>query len=134
VDWLPGTDLPLTEDQLHQAFFDGMPTIWKEQYKNASCSVCNTTRADLLRFFHMQQEAADHSQRAIKLKQRQESQTCSFCNSDCTVTQFHKKTTRMMISIGSRSLRMEARVQDIFLMALSAQSILMQAMLGQVLC
>jgi hypothetical protein len=33
VDLLPGTDLPLNEDQLHQAFFDGMPTIWKEQYK-----------------------------------------------------------------------------------------------------
>jgi hypothetical protein len=51
VEWLPGTDLPLTEDQLHQAFFDGMPTIWKEWYKNAGCSVCNSTRAELLRFF-----------------------------------------------------------------------------------
>jgi hypothetical protein len=26
VDWLLGNNLPLTEDQLHQAFFDGMPT------------------------------------------------------------------------------------------------------------
>jgi hypothetical protein len=51
VDWLPGTDLPLTEDQLHQAFFDGMPTIWKEQYENAGHSVHNTTYADLLRVF-----------------------------------------------------------------------------------
>jgi hypothetical protein len=25
VNWLPGNDLPLTEDQLNQAFFDGMP-------------------------------------------------------------------------------------------------------------
>jgi hypothetical protein len=30
VNWLPGTDLPLTEDQLNQAFFDGMPITWKE--------------------------------------------------------------------------------------------------------
>jgi hypothetical protein len=30
VDWLPGNNLPLIEDQLHQAFFDSMPTPWKE--------------------------------------------------------------------------------------------------------
>jgi hypothetical protein len=65
---LPGTDLPLTEDQLHQAFFDGMPTIWKEQYKNASCSVRHTTQAELLRFFCMQQKAAEHSQQANKIE------------------------------------------------------------------
>jgi hypothetical protein len=96
VDWLPGTDLPLTEDQLHQAFFDGMPTIWKEQYKNASRFVCNTTHADLLRFFHMQQKAAGHSQRANELKQRRESQTRGFRNSDCAVTQFYKKTKHLI--------------------------------------
>jgi hypothetical protein len=55
VDWLPGNDLPLTEDQLQQAFFDGMPTSWKEQYENAGCSVRNTACEDLLRFFCMQQ-------------------------------------------------------------------------------
>jgi hypothetical protein len=55
VDWLPGADLPLTEDQLHQAFLDGMHTIWKEQCVNASRrSICNTACADLLRFFCMQ--------------------------------------------------------------------------------
>jgi hypothetical protein len=49
VEWLPGTDLPLTVDQLHQAFFDGMPTTWKEQFENDSRSVCNIACADLLR-------------------------------------------------------------------------------------
>jgi hypothetical protein len=48
VNWLPGTDLPLTEDQLNQAFFDGMPITWKERFENASCSVRNITPADLL--------------------------------------------------------------------------------------
>jgi hypothetical protein len=62
VDWQPGNDLPLTEDQLQQAFFDGMPTSCKEQYKNASRSIRNTARADLLRFFCMQQKAADQGQ------------------------------------------------------------------------
>jgi hypothetical protein len=27
VNWLPGTDLPITENQLNQAFFDGMPIL-----------------------------------------------------------------------------------------------------------
>jgi hypothetical protein len=88
VDWLPGTDLPLTEDQLHQAFFDGMPTIWKERYENASRSICN------------------REQGIIKVK------------------------SRTMLSIKSRSLRMETRAQGVFLMILSAPSILMQAILG----
>jgi hypothetical protein len=48
VNWLPGTDLPLTEDQLNQAFFDGMPITWKERFKNTSRSVCTIARADLL--------------------------------------------------------------------------------------
>jgi hypothetical protein len=92
VDWLPSTDLPLTEDQLHQAFFDGMPTIWKEQYDNASRSVHNTLHTDLLRFFHMQQKADDCIQQGNELKQQQDIRTCSFCNSDCAVTRFLKKT------------------------------------------
>jgi hypothetical protein len=32
VSWLPGYNLPLTEDQLNQAFFDGMPITWKEHF------------------------------------------------------------------------------------------------------
>jgi hypothetical protein len=86
VNWLPGTDLPLTEDQLHQAFFDGMPITWKECFKNAGRSVCNITW-----FFSMQQKASDCNQRANKLKQQRESQTSSICNSDRGVTSLHKK-------------------------------------------
>jgi hypothetical protein len=70
VNWLPGTDLPLTEDQLHQAFFDGVPITWKERFENAGRSVRNITRADLLRFFRMQQKASDRNQQANELKQR----------------------------------------------------------------
>jgi hypothetical protein len=40
VKWLPGTDLPLTEDQLNQAFFDGMPITWKECFENAGLRLC----------------------------------------------------------------------------------------------
>jgi hypothetical protein len=48
VNWLPGNDLPLTEDQLHQAFFDGMPTAWKERFQNAGRSVRNIAHTDLI--------------------------------------------------------------------------------------
>jgi hypothetical protein len=50
VDWMPGNNLPLTEDQLHQAFFDNMPTMWKEQFENAVRPVHNIAHADLLGF------------------------------------------------------------------------------------
>jgi hypothetical protein len=91
VNWLTGTDLPLTEDQLHQAFFDGMPITWKECFKNASRSVHNIAHADLLWFFRMQQKASDRNQQANKLKQQRESRSSSICNSDCSVTRLHKK-------------------------------------------
>jgi hypothetical protein len=69
VNWLPGTDLPLTEDQLNQAFFDDMPITWKERFENANHSVHTIAHADLLQFFQMQQKSSDHNQRANELKQ-----------------------------------------------------------------
>jgi hypothetical protein len=69
VNWLPGNDLPLTKDQLNQAFFDGMPITWKERFQNTGCSVHNIACADLIRFFQMQQKAAINSQEANETKQ-----------------------------------------------------------------
>jgi hypothetical protein len=89
VEWLPGTDLPLTEDQLHQAFFDGMPTTWKERFENASCSICNITHADLLRFFCMQQKAADCTSKQTLLSNN--TKVKLMAHSDHTVTQVYKK-------------------------------------------
>jgi hypothetical protein len=82
VSWLPSNDLPLTEDQLNQAFFDGMPITWKERFQNASCSVCNIACADLIRFFRMQQKAASNSQKANETKQQSKNRTCGSCNND----------------------------------------------------
>jgi hypothetical protein len=48
VSWLPGNNLPLTEDQLNQAFFDGMPITWKARFQNTSRSVRNIACADLI--------------------------------------------------------------------------------------
>jgi hypothetical protein len=62
VNWLPGTDLPLNEDQLNQAFFDGMPITWKEHFENAGRSVCTIACVDLLRFFQMQEKSSNCNQ------------------------------------------------------------------------
>jgi hypothetical protein len=62
VTWLPGTKEKLTDKQLDQAFFDGMPSTWKECYISAGHSVCHDNCATLLRYFRAQQAAAYHSQ------------------------------------------------------------------------
>jgi hypothetical protein len=92
VNWLPGNDLPLTVDQLHQAFFDGMPTIWRERFENAGRSVHNTACAELLRFFQMPQKAADCSQKANKMKHHSENRTHGPCNSNRNSLRFSKKS------------------------------------------
>jgi hypothetical protein len=91
VNWLPGTDLPLTEDQVNQAFFDGMPITWRERFENASRSVRNIAHADLLRFFQMQQKSSKRNQQANKLKQCRENRINGLRNSDRSVTRVSKK-------------------------------------------
>jgi hypothetical protein len=92
VNWLPGKDLPLTEDQLNQAFFDGMPTAWKESFQNASRSVRNIARADLIRFFRMQQKAAINSQKANQTKQLSKTRTRLSRNNNRNDLQVGKKS------------------------------------------
>jgi hypothetical protein len=95
VNWLPGNDLPLTEDQLQQAFFDSMLTTSKERYENASRSVRTTPRAELLRFFRMQQKASERSQRANEAKQKKASRTPTSRHSDCaTVAALSREFTK----------------------------------------
>jgi hypothetical protein len=82
VNWLPGNDLPLTEDQLNQAFIDSMPITWKERFQNASRSVRNIACADLIRFFRMQQKAAFNSQKENETKQQSKNRTRSSHNNN----------------------------------------------------
>jgi hypothetical protein len=113
VNWLPGNDLPLTEDQLHQAFLDGMPTIWRERSENAGRSVRNTTCAEL-------QKAADCSQKANKMKEQSENRTRGSRNNDHNSLRFQIQRnpdlimvrSRPMLSIEASSLRKKRRSQE----------------------
>jgi hypothetical protein len=51
VDWLPGHEPKLTEDQLNLAFYTGMRLKWKERYINAGKSTQHDNRQSLLRYF-----------------------------------------------------------------------------------
>jgi hypothetical protein len=105
-DLLPGNDLPLTEDQLHQAFFDGMRTlvilfIIPPLQTCLDSFVCN--------------------KRLLIIAKRLTSNDRVECTASATVAVLSHRFTRkqrivivksrMMLSIESRSLRMEPRVQ-----------------------
>jgi hypothetical protein len=62
VDWLPGHEPKLTEDQLNLAFYTGMRLKWKERYVNAGKSIQHNNRQSLLRYFRNQQVAAERNQ------------------------------------------------------------------------
>ena len=54
IDWLPGNEPPLTRDQLKQAFFDSMPSLWSDRFDEADHSNSHVTLAQVLRYFRKQ--------------------------------------------------------------------------------
>jgi hypothetical protein len=57
--WLPGDAALLTDEDLKQAFYDGMPTAWKEKFLNSGKTVHHETEVDVLRHFRQQQSIAE---------------------------------------------------------------------------
>jgi hypothetical protein len=70
ASWLPGNAVVLTAAQIDQAFHDGMPVSWRNRYANAGRTLQHDNRADLLRFFRLQEHRAERSQRENDEKQR----------------------------------------------------------------
>jgi hypothetical protein len=58
VNLLPGDDEPLTELQLKQALFDGMPITWRETFMSSELSFSTMTRKEMVRYFHTQEVLA----------------------------------------------------------------------------
>ena len=58
IIWMPGHELPLSEEQIKQAFYDAMPTTWRERYINAGKSVHAEDIAQLVRYFQQQENIA----------------------------------------------------------------------------
>ena len=63
VSILPGDDAPLTDDQLKQAFYDGMPPSWRERFINSGSLFNQMTRAEIIRYFRNQEKQALLKQR-----------------------------------------------------------------------
>jgi hypothetical protein len=48
INWLPGNETSLNEEQIKQAFYDSMPSTWRERYIQAGHSSVPMTIAQLL--------------------------------------------------------------------------------------
>jgi hypothetical protein len=86
IEWLPGIELPLNQDQLKQAFFDSMPTTWRDCFDEAGHSSSQMTLAEVLRYFRKQESVAIRKQFENNLLQRGSSKrfvrkdtTTAFC-------------------------------------------------------
>jgi hypothetical protein len=53
---MPGTEAFLTEDQLHQLFYNGMPGHWQNKFVNAGKVVSDLTIARHTRYFRQQEK------------------------------------------------------------------------------
>ena len=62
VVWLPGDEMSLDEEQIKQAFYDAMPSAWRERYLNAGKFVQAETFAQIVRYFRQQEILATKKQ------------------------------------------------------------------------
>lgn len=60
--WLPGAAAALTDDEIRQAYYNGMPAAWKYWFLTAGHSVEHQTIAQLARYFRVQEKQADRKQ------------------------------------------------------------------------
>jgi hypothetical protein len=58
VEWLPGEERRLNENQIKQAFFDSMPSTWRKRFTQAGHSNSSMTLAQGLRYFRQQESLA----------------------------------------------------------------------------
>jgi hypothetical protein len=73
VTWMPGTDDELTDDQVHQSFYDGMPNSWRDKFINARKVVSDFSIAEHTRYFRQQEKLALRKQNDNSATQRRES-------------------------------------------------------------
>lgn len=71
VEWLPGNETPLNEDELRQAFYNAMPTVWCDRLI-ASGQSSNNSMTQLVHFFCCQENNAFRSERDNTARQKRE--------------------------------------------------------------
>ena len=76
IEWIPGNEPMLNEQQMHQAFHDAMPPTWRECFANAGNSVATMTRTEIVRYFRYQESQATKKMAENHRAQRKQSIAC----------------------------------------------------------
>jgi hypothetical protein len=76
VEWMPGTEEFLTEDQLRQSFYDGMPGPWHDKFVNAGNIVSDVTIAKHTHYSCQQEKLSLRKQHDNAQAQRRDVAKC----------------------------------------------------------
>ena len=90
VNWLPGDEPSLAQDQMKQAFFDSMPSAWRDQSDEAGQSNSHMTLAQALWHFRKQENLAIRKQ-AENNRQQRDSSKRFICKTIPKSTPFRKE-------------------------------------------
>jgi hypothetical protein len=74
IEWLPGSEPVLTDDQIKQAFYDAMPETWKDRYVYSGSSFEGSTMAQVVKYFRDQESNANKRQQENEKFQKSKSQ------------------------------------------------------------
>jgi hypothetical protein len=75
VELLAGEEEPLTERQLKKAFYDGMPSTWKDRFLSSGESFAKMTRNQMVRYFRDQETLANKRKRENEQSQKKAKRT-----------------------------------------------------------
>jgi hypothetical protein len=70
VSLLPGDEEPLTDIQIKKAFYDGMPTTWKEKFVSAGTHLHQLTRNNVVRYFRELESLSNRKQQENEKTQK----------------------------------------------------------------
>ena len=73
VHWLPGNEPALSEEQLKQALYNGMPSVWRDRFVDSGASLGKSRIADLCHYFRKQESKATQKQLENECSQRHSS-------------------------------------------------------------
>jgi hypothetical protein len=73
IDWTPGDEPALNEQQVKQAFHDTMSPTWRERFANADNSLAGMTMAQVVQYFRKQEDQAARKMNKNSQQQRQQS-------------------------------------------------------------
>ena len=101
VEWLPGTEAPLTADGLRQAYFDLMPQAWRNRFMELGRPLHNETLTSLRTYFANQERLSAQLQQANNSRQGKKGSARS--NNRAQGAQSHSEGSQSQQSHGGRA-------------------------------